>query len=231
MLQKINAKYYFFTIKTLLQLFLIVTLTSCETITETLENINLTSANKKKLPGKRISILVQQRSIEPDTIASRHQIILPAPKYNESWSQTGGNASHAMHHLRLSGGLEEEWSTSIGEGASGSERLIAQPIIAKDNLFAIDAETTVSSYNLSDGKNIWVTELTPDHEGDGHINGGLAFENDKIFAATGFGQIVALSAKTGEVLWRRDVGIPFRTAPTARNNRVFVISITNKLFK
>ena len=216
--------------KIILQFFLVVALTSCETLTETIENINFYSKNKNRLPGKRISILVQQRSIEPDSIARGHQIILPVPTYNKNWSQTGGNANHAMHHLRLGAALQEEWSTSIGEGASGSERLMAQPITAHDRLFAMDSETTVSAYNISNGKNIWSTELTPEDEEDGHINGGLAFQNGKIFAATGFGQVVALSAKTGKILWRRDVGAPFRSAPTATGGRVFVISLTNKLF-
>ena len=230
MFRIIKFKYYPTLLRIISQLLLIVVFTSCETITETLESINLSPDDKRRLPGKRISILTQQHSIEPDAIARGHKIILPAPKYNQNWGQAGGNAHHVMHHLRLEGELQEEWSTNIGEGASGGERLMAQPIIAQNRLFAMDAETTVSAYNLSNGENIWTTELTPKDEEDGHINGGLAFHGGKIFASTGFGQVIALSAKTGKILWRRDVGAPFRTAPTARGDRVFVTSITNKLY-
>ena len=182
------------------------------------------------LPGKRISILTQQRSIEPDSSAAGHKIVLPAPTPNNDWPQAGGYANHAMHHMRIGKALQERWSISVGRGTNDEERLMAQPIVAGNTLFSMDSETIVSAYNLKDGAEIWSVELTPKEEDDDHVNGGLAYENGKVFATTGFGQVVAVAAKTGKVLWRRNVGAPIRSAPTARGNRVFAITVTNKLF-
>ncbi len=182
------------------------------------------------LSGKRISILIQQRSIEPDSSAAGHKIVLPAPTPNNDWPQAGGYANHAMHHMRIGKALQERWSISVGRGTNDEERLMAQPIVAGNTLFSMDSETIVSAYNLKDGAEIWSVELTPKEEDDDHINGGLAYENGKVFATTGFGQVVAVAAKTGKVLWRRNVGAPVRSAPTARGNRVFAITVTNKLF-
>ena len=181
------------------------------------------------LSGKRISILIQQRSIEPDSSAAGHKIVLPAPTPNNDWPQAGGYANHAMHHMRIGKALQERWSISVGRGTNDEERLMAQPIVAGNTLFSMDSETIVSAYNLKDGAEIWSVELTPKEEDD-HVNGGLAYENGKVFATTGFGQVVAVAAKTGKVLWRRNVGAPVRSAPTARGNRVFAIAVTNKLF-
>ena len=182
------------------------------------------------LPGKRISILTQQRSIEPDSSAAGHKIVLPAPTPNNDWPQAGGYANHAMHHMRIGKALQERWSISVGRGTNDEERLMAQPIVAGNTLFSMDSETIVSAYNLKDGAEIWSVELTPKEEDDDHVNGGLAYENGKVFATTGFGQVVAVAAKTGKVLWRRNVDAPVRSAPTARGNRVFAITVTNKLF-
>ncbi len=181
------------------------------------------------LSGKRISILIQQRSIEPDSSAAGHKIVLPAPTPNNDWPQAGGYANHAMHHMRIGKALQERWSISVGRGTNDEERLMAQPIVAGNTLFSMDSETIVSAYNLKDGAEIWSVELTPKEEDD-HVNGGLAYENGKVFATTGFGQVVAVAAKTGKVLWRHNVGAPVRSAPTARGNRVFAIAVTNKLF-
>ena len=181
------------------------------------------------LSGKRISIMTQQRSIEPDSSAAGHKIVLPAPTPNNDWPQAGGYANHAMHHMRIGKALQERWSISVGRGTNDEERLMAQPIVAGNTLFSMDSETIVSAYNLKDGAEIWSVELTPKEEDD-HVNGGLAYENGKVFATTGFGQVVAVAAKTGKVLWRRNVGAPVRSAPTARGNRVFAIAVTNKLF-
>jgi outer membrane protein assembly factor BamB len=213
------------------QIIMIATITSCDTIKETLSDTYLGSADKKeRLPGKRISILSQQRSIEPDITVSGHKIILPIPIANKDWPQTGGYAHHAMHHLSLSPVLDEDWDISIGEGSSGGERLMAQPIVANGRIFTMDSESTINAFSLNTGEKFWSTEITPSGEEEDHINGGLAFENGKVYASTGFGQIIALAAKTGEILWRRDIGAPFRTAPTAKGNRIFAITITNKLF-
>ena len=210
---------------------MIMMITGCDTIKETISGTYLGSINKKKpLPGKRISILAQQRSIEPDITITGHKIILPAPTANKEWPQTGGYAHHAMHHLRLSRALDEDWDISIGNGSSGSERLMAQPIVASGRIFTMDSESTINAYSLNNGKEFWSTEITPSGEEDDHLNGGLAFESGKVIASTGFGQIIALAANTGKILWRRDVGAPFRTAPTAKGNRIFAITITNKLF-
>ncbi len=197
-------------------------LTGCDTFLGTKE--------AKPLPGKRISILTQQRSIEPDASALGHKIVLPAPVPNEDWPQAGGYANHAMHHMRVGKALQERWNISIGQGSSDEERLMAQPIVAEDRLYTMDSETVISAFNIKNGDEIWSSEITPKEEDDDLINGGLAYENGKVFATTGFGQVVALEAKSGKVLWRRNVGTPMRSAPTARGNRVFAITVTNKLF-
>jgi outer membrane protein assembly factor BamB len=197
-------------------------LTGCDTFLGTKE--------AKPLPGKRISILTQQRSIEPDASALGHKIVLPAPVPNEDWPQAGGYANHAMHHMRVGKALQERWNISIGQGSSDEERLMAQPIVAEDRLYTMDSETVISAFNIKNGDEIWSSEITPKEEDDDLINGGLAYENGKVFATTGFGQVVALEAKSGKVLWRRNVGAPMRSAPTARGNRVFAITVTNKLF-
>jgi outer membrane protein assembly factor BamB len=206
----------------LIQATAVLALTGCDSF--------LGSNEAKPLPGKRISILSQQRSIEPDTSALGHKIVLPAPSPNQDWPQAGGYANHAMHHMRIGKALQESWSIDIGRGTNDEERLMAQPIVAENRLFTMDAETIVSAYNFKNGEEIWSSEITPKDEDDYHINGGLAYENGKIFATTGFGQVVALEARTGKVLWRRSVGAPLRTAPTARGNRVFAITVTNKLY-
>ncbi|MDG2032860.1 MAG: PQQ-like beta-propeller repeat protein, partial [Rhodospirillales bacterium] len=67
-------------------------------------------------------------------------------------------------------------------------------------------------------------------EEDGHVGGGLAFEDGKVFATTGFAEVISLDATNGKILWRRKLEAPFRTAPTVRGNRVFALTLRNKLF-
>ena len=62
------------------------------------------------------------------------------------------------------------------------------------------------------------------------MGGGLAFDSGRLFATTGFAEVLSLDAKTGRVLWRRNFEAPFRTGPTVWGGRVFALTLTNKLF-
>ncbi len=187
-------------------------------------------AEEPLLPGKRISILVHQGTLEPDPKARNAKILLPAPTPNLEWPQTGGYANHAMHHIRIPPAISRAWSASIGSGSDDEQRLIAQPIVAQRRIFTMDSETAVSAFDAKTGGKLWSVNLTPDAEDEGHIGGGLAFEQGRVYVTTGFAQVIALQAGTGRVIWRRTLDAPMRTAPTARGNRLFVVTITNKLY-
>ena len=200
----------------------VVTLWGCDTYFGTKE--------KPPLPGKRVSILDFDRLIEPDSVTASKKILLPAPTPNDSWPQAGGLANHAMHHTKVGQNIREAWSVNIGSGTGDTEWLIVQPILADGRIYTMDAETEVAALNAESGDQIWRVELTPDSEEEGHVGGGLAYEDGKVFVTTGFAQVISLDAKKGNVIWRRNLDVPLRTAPTVRNNRVYVLTLTNKLF-
>jgi len=60
---------------------------------------------KPPLPGERISVLANQRSLSADAALSGQEILLPAPTPNNDWPQAGGFANHAMHHITVSDNL------------------------------------------------------------------------------------------------------------------------------
>lgn len=187
-------------------------------------------AEKPPLPGDRISVLLHERSLSPDPELAGAEIILPRPTVNASWPQAGGYANHAMHHIDVADVLTLAWQSSAGEGSDDEERLNSAPIVAGGRVYTIDSQTMVRAFDADDGRELWSQNLTPDEEDDGHIAGGIAFENGRIIASTGFAEVIALDAGSGQVLWRRNVGSPMRAAPTVRGGRAFVVTVDNKLF-
>src|SRR5690606_16073309 len=61
------------------------------------------------------------------------------------------------------------------------------------------------------------------------FGGGLAYDQEKIYAATAHAEILSIDAKTGKILWRFPTSAPVRSAPTVIDGRVFVITINNQL--
>jgi outer membrane protein assembly factor BamB len=202
---------------------LIFALAGCETVDEWF------SKPTPPLPGKRISVMVGQRAIQPDARLKDKEILLPPPTPNAEWPQAGGYASHAMHHVQAGDALKPVWKQDIGDGSGDEVRLIASPIVANGQIFTIDAVSEVRAYSLKTGQGLWSHDVTPKKDNDGHMPGGIAYENGRVFVATGFAEAIALDARNGKTLWRRNLGGPMRAAPTVRGGRVFVITLDNKL--
>lgn len=184
-------------------------------------------AEDPPLPGKRISVLSREKTLEPE-IKGASEILLPPPEANEDWPQAGGYANHAMHHMEVGDGLQRAWTTGVGSGSSKRAKLLAQPVVAEGRVFTLDADTEVRAVDVKTGRTVWDRDITPEDEDDTFSGGGLAYEDGMLFASTGFAQVVALDAATGKVVWRQSLSGPMRGAPTVRAGRVFVITVDNQ---
>ena len=181
------------------------------------------------LPGQRISVLSLQKTLEPDPSIADLQVRLPRPRVNPEWPQAGGRSSHAMHHLAVGETLAVAWRSSIGTGSSSTRRLLAAPIVAAGRVFALDARSHAVALDAATGDRLWRASLAPADEEGGGYGGGVAFADNVLYAATGYGDVFALDPGNGEVVWRKQIGIPIRAAPTVSSGRVFVISYDNRL--
>lgn len=187
------------------------------------------SSEEPPLPGKRIPVMLTTVALEKDTRIADLDVRLPRPTVNVEWPQQGGYANHAMHHLALPDTLSVAWRANAGRGTSDEERMLSGPVIADGRVFVIDARAVVSAFAIGDGALLWRTELEPRGERDGSWGAGLAFDSGRLFVTTGFAQVIALDAASGEVNWRSTVSAPMRAAPAARDGRVFAVTKDNQL--
>lgn len=194
----------------------------------------LAGCGKEKLviDGQRIPVLDTPEVVAADYMKGDIAITLPQPQYMSRWSQLGGNSCHNTGHIASGDELKEVWSKTFGSGNSKRDYLIAAPVIADQKIFAIDANAIVSAYDKENGKQLWKTKLKPRMREDKNIalkGAGIAYDNGKIFASTGFGGVFALNAEDGEVVWTFYEKTPIRIAPTVGGGKVFVQTIENVL--
>lgn len=178
------------------------------------------------LPGERIAVSADNDALR----AEGGTISLPAPVSNTSWSQPGGEASNAPGHLAARSSLSRGWSADAGEGSSSDGKLTAPPIVVGGVIYVLDAAAHVSALSADRGRRIWRVNLTPEgEEPEEGYGGGVAADFGRIVAATGFGDVFGLDPANGRELWRRNLGLPIRAAPTAADGRVFVITVNNEV--
>lgn len=138
------------------------------------------------------------------------------------WTHRAGNARHLMPHAALSATPQRVWSANIGAGSSRKNRIAAAPVVADGRVFTMDAGTTVAATSTGGGT-LWSTDLTASFDkGGGQSSGGLAAGNGRLYATTGYGELVALDAASGAVLWRQRVDAPISGAPATDGNAVYV---------
>ena len=190
------------------------------------------SSHKEIPQGNRISVWAEPEQFISKETSAATSFKLSEPVENESWNQTGLNAAHLLKNIAAQTDMHESWSASFGEGSSKRNLLLSAPIVANSIVYAQDVNATVYAFDLKTGKQIFKQKLKTLNKNDSKsgLNGvGLAFNNNHLYALAGFGSVFSLNAQTGEILWRKDLKIPLRTAPTAADNKLFVQTIDNQI--
>jgi outer membrane protein assembly factor BamB len=213
-----------------------------------LNDINPFAEKAVQLPGKRIPVMQAQNSIVTGELADASApIMLPAPVANEDWLQAGGLANNSPGHLAFSGAAQQLWTVDAGSGSSNAGRVTASPIVYANRIYALDAAGNVSAFSTSGGSALWRVSLKPGREnthssflsafslgggdnGSGGYGGGLAVDGGRLYAASGFGNVVALEPETGKKIWERQLDAPVRAAPAAVGDKVFVVALDGKFY-
>ncbi|MEG3087196.1 PQQ-binding-like beta-propeller repeat protein [Sphingomonas sp. PB4P5] len=187
---------------------------------------------KTKTPvlGDRVPILLSESAVEADKSLASVQVLLPPAETNSDWTQPGGNAAKSMGQLALPETINRVWTAQIN-GGSNRQRLGAAPVVSGNRLYAIDVDATVHAFAADTGAKLWSASLVKnDDNKSARFGGGVSFDDGKLYATDGLGDVVALDASDGKELWRVKPGGPLRGAPTIAYGNVYVLSQDNQLF-
>ncbi|WP_284325500.1 PQQ-binding-like beta-propeller repeat protein [Cypionkella aquatica] len=150
-------------------------------------------------------------------------ISLPAASANADWGNRGGNARHASGNGALSANPQRVFSVGIGAGDSKRMRIAASPVVAGGRVFTMDASARVAATSTG-GAALWTASIAPD-SGDASkiVGGGLAAQGNRVYATSGYGELVAMDASTGGIVWRQRFDSPLTGAPTVSGNVVYAM--------
>lgn len=171
------------------------------------------------LPGERFDIRPQ--SVE---VNQALPINLPAVRTNAEWTHHNGSAAHSVAHPALGTTLRPVFVADIGEGDSKSARITSHPVVSGGVIYTVDARATVTATSTS-GAALWSRDLTPrtDNPGDAS-GGGISVAGGQVYVTTGFGEVTALDAATGQTVWVQDLDAPANASATVRGDFVYVVA-------
>jgi outer membrane protein assembly factor BamB len=180
--------------------------------------------------ANRIPVIALDDQLKVADALKGQDFFLPPPAKQADWPAPGGTLEQSVENVDAAPAFKLAWQRSIGRPSSRHLHVTAPPIAAGGRLYVMDGESTISAHDGRTGAQIWRVNIMPkskrDHEAWG---GGLAIADGKIYATSGFREIVQIDAKSGAIGWRTRTEAPVHTAPTVANGRVFAVDVNDEL--
>jgi outer membrane protein assembly factor BamB len=203
-------------------------LAGCQLINDANEERRAEVAQDK---AGRIAMVLGDEALTASSELAEIEVALPEARAVTSWPQTGGSADKNPGHVIAAPELNVAWSVQAGEGSSQKAALTVSPVTSESAVFVLDAEQTVHAFDINSGRKLWSQTVRSGSRRDRVVNGGgLAFGDGRVFVASGFGQVRAIDAQTGDEIWTRDFPNPVVGSPTLREGRLFVVTNNNEIY-
>ena len=181
--------------------------------------------------GNRMPILSRIESgAEVDPALASITVVLPPARANAEWAQVGGAPNKSYGHLVLAENPAKVWTAQIA-GSTNRVRLAAAPVVGGNKLFVAATDGAIRAFDKNTGALLWTRgedDMTKDQVPSA-FGGGVSFEANKVYATNGIGDVKALNADTGEVLWKVKPAGPLRGSPTIAFGQLFVMTQDNQI--
>ena len=182
------------------------------------------------LPGDRVSVLLRETGLSADPNVADLPVSLPPSVANEAWPQHGGSPAHRLDHPAGPKNPSLAWRVDVGENTAGSGQLLARPVVAGGQVFAMDTFGSISAFDAGSGALRWRRTHDELDLDDSVFGGGLAVDQGRLFVTLTTGSVIGLDAGTGEEIWRQRLSLPLRSAPAVADGIVLVLTADNQLY-
>ncbi len=183
----------------------------------------LGSGEKPKLPGDRYAVMEDAPKIAAEPGMQAETVDIP-----QATTATPTNANTG--NVTLSGDLNAVQSVSAGDEPENEFFLAFAPSVDGNTVFVIDGHSNISAYDAETLKQKWQKKSTASKKDRDLPGGGITSAYGVLYAATGYGEVVAVSETDGALIWKKNLGAPLRRAPIVANDKVFAATIDNQLF-
>lgn len=177
----------------------------------------------KRAPGERLTVIVTPPTLKADPAVENVAIDIPEQIGTDQWLNR--NEAMLSSHIGLTG-IENEASATIGDGHAFARDAAPVPVVVGGKVYAMDAAGVISAHLARDiDEVVWVNN---DAEVEDVLGGGLTARDGVVYAATGYGSLLAIQAENGKTLWKTKVGAPVRGAPATAPDLVVVLTADNQ---
>jgi outer membrane protein assembly factor BamB len=199
---------------------------SCSSVTNFLGDIE----HGPKLKGERISLAKLDQSITPDKILEQVKVTVPTQEDNIIWPISNGSKYLFPSNIALPAKLSNYKEYKVAGTREMSKYLTATPIIADGKIFIMNGSGGLIAYDAASMKKLWSKNTAPLDEKEESVGGGMSYDQGTLYITAGHRDVIAINAENGKEIWRYSLNNIVRSAPIFYDNKLFVMSIDNKLY-
>ena len=221
--------------KYLIFIFLLLLLPNCSFDTKTgiwtgekTEKKKIVELEKEQIRKKNIEIIYstgKEYSLEK-TLTKK--ISLSKPKKNLSWKMPGLNQQNFLGNIYLSGIDNKFLNKKIGKNKFSLSKTTASPLIYKNNIFLSDNKGTIFNIDAF-GKINWKKNIYRKIYKKIYKNLTFSIYKNNIYIADNIGFIYAIALDSGELIWIKNNGVPFKSKIKIFDNKIFLMNQDNEL--
>ena len=202
--------------------FFIISLISFITI------VSCSSNPDEKKINDRISLLSYAPELIVSANLSLNEIILSQPKEVTYWSQSGQNPQNNIPHMLTN--LKFENKKKVLKDTGNLTNAI-EPIYYEGNICNVSSKGLLRCININTREIIFEVDLTTDDEKEYQVlRGGLAYFDNRIILADGYGQIKVIDSNDGSINWEKNIALPILSAPIIYRGYIYFITSNNKIY-
>ena len=188
---------------------------------------NCASNSDEKL-NDRISVLSYSSDLLISTELDSKKIILSQAREVNYWSQSGQNPQNNLSHIYSD--LKFENKKKILKDSNSATNTI-QPIYFEGNLCNVSTKGFLRCLDINTEEILFEVDLKTEFEENYDIiRGGLAYFDDQIVLADGYGQVKVLSGIDGSIIWENNINLPILSAPIIYRGYIYFITLNNKIY-
>ena len=188
---------------------------------------NCASNSDKKL-NDRISVLSYSSDLLISTELDSKNIILSQAREVNYWSQSGQNPQNNLSHIYSD--LKFENKKKILKDSNSATNTI-QPIYFQGNLCNVSTKGFLRCLDTNTEEILFEVDLKTEFEENYDIiRGGLAYFDDQIVLADGYGQVKVFSGIDGSIIWENNINLPILSAPIIYRGYIYFITLNNKIY-
>ncbi|SNY93871.1 Outer membrane protein assembly factor BamB, contains PQQ-like beta-propeller repeat [Cohaesibacter sp. ES.047] len=203
-------------------------LAGCASVTDVADSVNPFKEKEVILPGERQSMFATDEAIESEDSSP---VSIGGAVAFTSWGQVGGPLTNNPPNVSYSGQGSRVWSAEAAiRGGEDNARAGARPVSYGGRVAVYSPNGEVALINASNGGRIWKVSVRPENEKGIAPGGAVAMDSARVFAATGFSELIALEGGSGRRLWTFQLDAPARGAPVVVGDKVLAVTATNSIY-